>query len=154
MCLLCGKDYFTEAVSHVFLSPFHSGLPVVMISFFIFGLPLLTCAAAIDNLTVAFQWKQLDFEYPSDTSRHQAIVSRDFISENNVPLGLEVYEDRLFLTIPKWKADGVAASLAYIKLTGEQYKTSDFFPFWTSIWESPESRVYPLTSTPFVDSSD
>lgn len=75
----------------------------------------------MDNLRVAFQWKQLDFNFTSEEERQEAINSREFIQENNLPLGLEVYGERLFVTVPRWKA-GVAASLAYINLTGKMYR--------------------------------
>lgn len=72
----------------------------------------------MDNLRVAFQWKQLDFNFTSEEERQEAINSREFIPENNLPLGLEVYGERLFITVPRWKS-GVAASLTYIRLTGK-----------------------------------
>lgn len=67
---------------------------------------------------MAFQWRQLDFNFSSEAERQEAVNSREFIPENNLPLGLEVYGERLFVTVPRWKS-GVAASLAYIKLTGK-----------------------------------
>lgn len=71
----------------------------------------------MDNLRVAFEWKQIDFEYPSEQTRLEDIASKAFVPENNLPLGLEVYGDRLFVTVPRWKS-GVAASLTYISLNG------------------------------------
>lgn len=78
-------------------------------------------AYAMDNLRVAFQWKQLDFDFPSDEAREEAVRNKEFIQENNLPLGLEVYGDRLFITVPRWKA-GVPASLTYINLSGTRVK--------------------------------
>lgn len=71
----------------------------------------------MDNLRVAYQWKMIDYDFPSDEYKNNLIKEGDFIPENNLPLGLEVYGDRLFITVPRWK-DGVAASLTYIKLSG------------------------------------
>lgn len=82
-----------------------------------FAIVLLSFAGANDNLRIAFQWKQIDFEFPSEEAKQEAINNREFVPENNVPVGLEVYGDRLFLTVPRWKS-GVAASLTYINLTG------------------------------------
>lgn len=76
----------------------------------------------MDNLKVAFEWKKLDFMYPSANEKSAALESQQLIPENNLPLGLEVYQDRLFVTIPRWKP-GVAASLAYIYLNGEYLDT-------------------------------
>lgn len=60
-----------------------------------------------------YAWKQLDFKYPSEAERDIAISSGDFIPENNLPLGIEVWKNRLFVTMPKWK-NGVPATLAVI----------------------------------------
>ncbi|CAH0564842.1 unnamed protein product [Brassicogethes aeneus] len=70
---------------------------------------------AMDNLRVAFEWKVVDFLYPSQEERSLALQNKAFIPENNIPMGLEVYKDRLFITIPRWRP-GVGASLAYIYL--------------------------------------
>lgn len=71
----------------------------------------------MDNLNVAYEWKELDFDFPSPEARRVAIEMGEFIPENNLPLGLEVYGDRLFVTVPRWKS-GVPASLTYIHLNG------------------------------------
>lgn len=70
----------------------------------------------MDNLNVAFQWKQVDFDFPSAEAKQEALRSKEFIPENNLPLGLEVYGERVFVTLPRWKT-GVPASLAYINIT-------------------------------------
>lgn len=70
---------------------------------------------ANDNLKIAYQWKQVDFEYPNENLRKEAIDSKAFIPENVIPVGLEVYKNRLFMTLPRWKT-GVPASLTYIDL--------------------------------------
>lgn len=81
---------------------------------------LLISETLADNLTVAFEWKVLDFLYPSEDARREAISSSSFIPENNIPVGVEVSGDRLFMTIPRWK-NGVPASLAYISLNSQYY---------------------------------
>lgn len=73
---------------------------------------------ANDNLRVAYQWSQIDFEFPSEADRANAIASGDYRAENVIPVGLEVYKRRLFLTLPRWKT-GIPASLAYININGE-----------------------------------
>lgn len=72
----------------------------------------------MDNLRVVFQWRQVDYDFPSEAERREAVSSREFIPENNLPLGLEVYGERVFVTVPRWKS-GIPASLTYIKLTGK-----------------------------------
>lgn len=79
---------------------------------------LFVSVVANDNLRVAYQWKQIDFEYPNIEERQAAIANETFIQENVMPVGLEVYKNRLFITLPRWKK-GVPASLAYIDLNGK-----------------------------------
>ncbi|XP_045477226.1 protein yellow [Harmonia axyridis] len=86
------------------------------------------CIQAYADLDVKFQWNLLDFEFPSDNHRKYAVEHKDFIQENNLPLGLEVYENKLFITVPRWKS-GVAASLAYVDITDSN--------------KSPKLRPYP-----------
>ncbi|KAH8406403.1 hypothetical protein KR222_000114, partial [Zaprionus bogoriensis] len=41
------------------------------------------------------------------------LLFSDFIPKNNLPLGIDVYRNRLFITTPRWK-DGVPASLVTV----------------------------------------
>ncbi|XP_053697507.1 protein yellow [Sabethes cyaneus] len=81
-----------------------------------------------DNLRVAYQWNQIDFEFPSETERAEALSSRSFIPENVIPVGLEVYKKRLFLTLPRWKT-GIPASLAYININETNTKSPKLRPY-------------------------
>jgi hypothetical protein len=88
----------------------------------ILQLTAIACVAkANDNLRVAYQWKQIDFEYPNVEERQNAISNGTFVQENVIPVGIEVYKNRLFITLPRIK-NGVPASLAYIDLTGKQFE--------------------------------
>lgn len=66
-------------------------------------------------LDVIFEWKELDFAYPNSRARQEAVDSQSFIPSNTVPVGLEVWKNKLFITVPRWKR-GVPASLAYVYL--------------------------------------
>jgi len=57
-------------------------------------------------------WKFLDFEYPSFTLRRLAIKRKTLIPENNLPLGVDFFSTKIFITTPRWK-DGVPFSLGY-----------------------------------------
>lgn len=92
---------------------------------------LVTGVVANDNLRVAYQWKQIDFEYPNIDERQAAITNLTFISENVIPVGLEVYKNRLFVTLPRWKK-GVPASLAYIDLNGKYHHARLSFLIFSS----------------------
>ncbi|KAJ6646949.1 Protein yellow [Pseudolycoriella hygida] len=81
-----------------------------------------------DNLRVAYQWKEIDFEYRSARDREEAINSKSFIQGHVVPVGLEVYQTRLFITLPRWKS-GVPASLAYIDITDNVTSSPTLKPY-------------------------
>lgn len=87
---------------------------------------LLGQVVSNDNLKVAYQWKQVDYEFADAAARKQAIESKEFIPENVIPVGLEVYKNRLFITLPRWKA-GVPATLTYIDLNGKIFHSLHTF---------------------------
>lgn len=64
---------------------------------------------------VVYQWKVIDFLYPSLQARNNAIRSRAFIPENNLPLGVDRFKNRIFITTPRWNP-GVPATLSYLPL--------------------------------------
>ncbi|CAG9862453.1 unnamed protein product [Phyllotreta striolata] len=81
-------------------------------------LALSSCAllAAVSaQLGDVFEWKELSFAWPDEDAKTAALKTRDYVPENNLPLGLGRWKDKLFVTVPRWKA-GVAASLNYIPL--------------------------------------
>lgn len=71
-----------------------------------------------DNLRVAYEWKEIDFKYANAEERWSAIERYEFKPNNVIPFGIEVYQSRLFVTLPRWR-DGVPASLAYLDLNGK-----------------------------------
>ncbi|XP_073956952.1 protein yellow-like [Choristoneura fumiferana] len=81
-----------------------------------------------DQLHTVFEWNQLDFQYPSPEARQQAIDSKTFIPENNLPMGVEVFEDRLFVTVPRWK-DGVPSTLNYVSLKDNTTTSPKLIPY-------------------------
>lgn len=70
---------------------------------------------ALTNLKEKFKWKQIEFDWPSEDVKQQWLTSKKYIPENNLPLGLERWNNKLFLTIPRWKP-GVASALNYVDL--------------------------------------
>jgi hypothetical protein len=73
-------------------------------------------AASLGPFEELYAWKQLDFQFPNAAAREAAIASGDLIQKNNLPVGIEVWEDKLFVTVPRWKK-GVPANLNYISLS-------------------------------------
>lgn len=56
--------------------------------------------------------------------------SKEFMQQNNLPLGIEVYKDRMFISFPKWKG-GVPVTLGYIPMdSGEESPNIIPYPDW------------------------
>lgn len=78
------------------------------------------------KLTTIFEWQIMDFKYPTTGQRDSSIEAGDFIPKNVIPGGIEVAENRLFVTLPRYKP-GVPVSLAYINLSGKREKDIKLF---------------------------
>ncbi|XP_077299773.1 L-dopachrome tautomerase yellow-h isoform X2 [Arctopsyche grandis] len=83
-------------------------------------------------LRTLYQWNLIDFNYDSDGERKAALDSKDFIPENTLPLGLEIWKERVFVTFPRWKP-GVPCTLA----------TAPRIPSSGVIDPSPKLQPYP-----------
>nr|XP_033183243.1 protein yellow-like isoform X1 [Bombus vancouverensis nearcticus]XP_033183244.1 protein yellow-like isoform X1 [Bombus vancouverensis nearcticus]XP_033193098.1 protein yellow-like isoform X1 [Bombus vancouverensis nearcticus]XP_033193100.1 protein yellow-like isoform X1 [Bombus vancouverensis nearcticus] len=64
-------------------------------------------------MELVYAWSTIDYTYDSVEARDSAIYDGDFIAENNLPLGLEIWRDKVFITLPKWK-DGIPVTLATV----------------------------------------
>ncbi|ODM92044.1 Protein yellow [Orchesella cincta] len=66
---------------------------------------------------VILSWKQLDYDFPTLEARNKLINSQAFIPENNIIAGVKVYENRVFLTVPRWREGeiGSCSSLQYVQ---------------------------------------
>ena len=60
-----------------------------------------------------YAWSTIDYTYDSIEARDSAIYDGDFVAENNLPLGLEIWRDKVFITLPKWK-EGIPVTLATV----------------------------------------
>ncbi|KAK0168153.1 hypothetical protein PV327_001981 [Microctonus hyperodae] len=80
------------------------------------------------TMELMFAWKTVDFEFENEAARERAIYEGKYIPENNMPLGVELWHDKVFIALPKWKT-GIPASLA----TVPRYSKT----------KSPKLRPYP-----------
>lgn len=64
-----------------------------------------------------YKWKLVDFEFPSASHRKYALSSGKYVPANVLPLGLEVWGSRLWVTIPAWRR-GIPATLATLPRVG------------------------------------
>ncbi|XP_075973477.1 dopaminechrome tautomerase-like [Anticarsia gemmatalis] len=75
-----------------------------------------------------YRWKQIDFAYPSLEQRQAAIDNGQFVQANVIPLGVERWKDRVFVSTPRWKK-GVPATLSVLPIDAQE--------------ESPNLEPYP-----------
>lgn len=55
------------------------------------GFPLATFGSAAPQLKLVNEWKTIDFSFPNEKVRQDAIVNRDFIPGNAVPIDVDVH---------------------------------------------------------------
>lgn len=52
------------------------------------------------SLTEKFAWKIIEFDWPSNANEEK--VRRNYIPENNLPLSIDVWDDKVFIAIPRY----------------------------------------------------
>lgn len=58
-------------------------------------------ASSAEKLTEKFAWQDVEFAWPSNDVRDAAIREGSYIRSNNLPLALDVWKDKIFLTVPR-----------------------------------------------------
>ncbi|CAB3224154.1 unnamed protein product [Arctia plantaginis] len=92
-----------------------------------------TIPADIDTppFNTLYKWKEVDFDFPSPRLRKMALASRKYVPANVLPLGLEVWGSRVWVTIPSWR-HGVPATLATVsRAGGETSPLLKPYPDWS-----------------------
>nr|ADD51174.1 yellow-like protein [Apis mellifera] len=62
-----------------------------------------------------FFWRTLNYAYPDEASKTMAMMKGEYIPENALPVGIEIWRNKLFVTVPRWR-NGIPATLTYISL--------------------------------------
>ncbi|XP_025266133.1 protein yellow [Camponotus floridanus] len=75
-----------------------------------------------------FIWRTMDFAYPDQRSRQSAIASGEYVPENSLPVGIEIWKNKLFITVPRWR-NGIPATLNYIPLDVNQGVSPKLIPY-------------------------
>lgn len=75
-----------------------------------------------NRLRERFGWRSLSFQFPDDRTRQSLINSQEYVPLNNVPLGIEIYRDRFFVTVPRWRP-GIASTLNYFRFSSKLTKS-------------------------------
>ncbi|KAF2897181.1 hypothetical protein ILUMI_08992 [Ignelater luminosus] len=78
-----------------------------------------------------YHWNLLDYAFPSLEEKLNAILTRKFIPENNLPVGIEVWGDKIFITVPRWR-EGIPSTLNYVTINDfvqESFKSPLLIPY-------------------------
>ncbi|XP_016938824.2 protein yellow [Drosophila suzukii] len=94
---------------------------------------LATPSWAAYKLQERYNWNQLDFAFPNARLKEQALASGDYIPQNGLPVGVEHFGNRLFVTVPRWR-DGIPATLTYINMDRSLTGSPELIPYpdWRS----------------------
>ncbi|XP_049865521.1 protein yellow [Pectinophora gossypiella] len=102
------------------------------------SLLLLCCLVSLSSAAVKlqemFSWNVLDWAYPDEQTKLMAISSGELIPENALPVGIERWGNKLFVSVPRWRP-GIPATLNYIPLDGPQHDPSPKlipYPSWAA----------------------
>lgn len=68
---------------------------------FTFAIVVLVNVVQCLKLDEVYAWQELDFAWQSEDHKQQALASQRYIEKNNLPLGLERWNDKLFITVPR-----------------------------------------------------
>lgn len=60
-------------------------------------------ASAAIRLQERYNWRQLDWVFPNQAVRDRAIASGDYIPTNGLPVGIERWQNKLFVSVPRWR---------------------------------------------------
>lgn len=69
----------------------------------ILSVALFGLANGAYKLQERYSWTQMDFAFPSLQMKQQAIAAGDYIPTNALPVGVEHWGNKLFVTVPRWR---------------------------------------------------
>ncbi|KAL1116095.1 hypothetical protein AAG570_005590 [Ranatra chinensis] len=55
-------------------------------------------------MNLKYQWRYMDYAFPSDEARQQAMYAGTYDPEKNLPVGIEIWNNKLFVTVPRWSS--------------------------------------------------
>ncbi|CAD1469723.1 unnamed protein product, partial [Heterotrigona itama] len=80
------------------------------------------------EVRTVYSWNNVEYNFPATVNPDTLMSDGEYIPENNVPLGMEIWEDKIFITVPRWK-DGVASNLNYISKNDTSIESPKLTPY-------------------------
>lgn len=71
---------------------------VVVCCFAVFSI-----AHAAFKLEERYSWNQMDFVFPTRAMKDIALASGTYIPQNALPVGIEHWGNKLFVSVPRWR---------------------------------------------------
>ncbi|ETN64462.1 yellow protein precursor [Anopheles darlingi] len=105
---------------------------------------LLGCSGAsgTQKLQERYSWQQLDFVFPNQRLKQQALASGDYVPTNGLPVGIERWQNKLFVSVPRWKdvqgrwvaEESIPSTLNYIDMNQTPSGSPALIPYpdWSS----------------------
>ncbi|OWF45424.1 protein yellow-like [Mizuhopecten yessoensis] len=63
-----------------------------------------------DDERIVHRFTVIDYIWPSDTAREHALEKEDYIPHNNIISGMKTYDNKVYVTVPRWRR-GVPSTL-------------------------------------------
>lgn len=79
-------------------------------------LALITLTSGAVKLQERFNWRQLDWVFPNPQIRERAIASGDFIPTNGLPVGIERWQNKLFVSVPRWRNGEYFLKIVFVEI--------------------------------------
>lgn len=64
---------------------------------------LSVSTARPSKLQKHFEWNILDFQYENTQQKLNDLATGKLKPENALPVGIEIWNDKVFVTVPRWK---------------------------------------------------
>ena len=98
---------------------------------------------------VVYKFVRVDYNWTNEAHRQAAFQNGDYIVENNIITGIKVYQDTVYVTVPRWRK-GIPATLNYVipHVSGYGHPKLQPFPSWDS------NRVSDCSALQYVQSME
>lgn len=63
----------------------------------------ISAVSGVTKLQEVFNWRQLDFQFPSIQMKQRALADGTYVPTNALPVGIEHWGNKLFVSVPRWK---------------------------------------------------
>jgi hypothetical protein len=94
----------------------------------LFVVAVVGLAKGQTKLQERFSWRQMDWVFPSQQIRERAIASGDYIPTNGLPVGIERWQNKLFVSVPRWR-NGIPSTLNYIDMNQTPSGSPPLIPY-------------------------